>query len=112
MTGFAGGAPSILIWDMGNSSSNSDAILEAIISTSGRSAYITDDLFMFGDDLTAAGFDAIFVLLGIYSNNYVLSDGAQVNALISYLENGGNLYMEGGDTWAYDSQTSLHPYLA
>ncbi len=110
VTGFAGGAPSILIWDMGNSSSNSDAIMEGIIAASGRSAYITDDLFMFGDDLTAAGFDAIFVLLGIYSNNYVLSDGAQVNALISYLENGGNLYMEGGDTWAYDSQTSLHPY--
>lgn len=110
VTGFAGGAPSILIWDMGNSSSNAETILNVISTASGRSAYVTNDLFMFGEDLTMAGFEAIFVLLGIYSNNYVLGEGAQVNALINYLENGGNLYMEGGDTWAYDSPTTLHSY--
>jgi len=110
VAGFAGGAPSILIWDMGNSSSNSEAILEAISEATGRSAYISDDLFMFGDDLSAVGYDAIFVLLGIYSNNHVLGEGAQVTALVNFLENGGSLYMEGGDTWAYDTQTSLHAY--
>ncbi len=28
--------------------------------------------------------------------------------LADYLNNGGNLYMEGGDTWYYDNQTPVH----
>lgn len=110
VTGFAGGAPSILIWDMGNSSTNSTNILDAISAASGRSTYATNDLFMFGEDLVSLGYDVIFVLLGIFSNNYVLSEGTEVGALIDYLESGGNIYMEGGETWAYDAQTSLHNY--
>jgi hypothetical protein len=53
-------------------------------------------------------YKSIFVCLGIYSNNYVLSstDG---QTLANYLNNGGMIYMEGGDTWYYDSQTPVHP---
>ncbi|HPI21446.1 MAG TPA: T9SS type A sorting domain-containing protein, partial [Candidatus Kapabacteria bacterium] len=29
--------------------------------------------------------------------------------LADYLYNGGNLYMEGGDTWAFDAQRAVHP---
>ncbi|MEA2103018.1 MAG: T9SS type A sorting domain-containing protein [Candidatus Cloacimonadota bacterium] len=50
--------------------------------------------------------DAIFILLGIHSNNYVLSED-EVGPFVNYLANGGNLYMEGGDTWFYDEQTTL-----
>jgi hypothetical protein len=54
---------------------------------------------------------SIFVCLGTYPDNYVLSaDQGQV--LADYLEAGGNLYMEGADTWYYDQQftpTPVHP---
>lgn len=52
--------------------------------------------------------DAVFVCLGIYSNNHVLTDG-DAEILRDYLLQGGNLYMEGGDTWYFDPQTVLHP---
>ncbi len=49
----------------------------------------------------------VFVCLGIYSDNHVLSS-SEGQALADYLNAGGNLYMEGGDTWYYDSQTAVH----
>ncbi|MCD4746209.1 MAG: T9SS type A sorting domain-containing protein, partial [Bacteroidales bacterium] len=53
-------------------------------------------------------YSSIFVCLGIYSSNHVLSS-SQGQALADFLNNGGSLYMEGGDTWYYDSQTAVHP---
>ncbi len=52
-------------------------------------------------------YSTIFVCLGIYSDNHVLS-ASEGQALADYLNSGGNLYMEGGDTWYYDSQTAVH----
>jgi len=56
-------------------------------------------------------YSAIFVCLGIYNEgfNHILSqtEGAE---LAAFLDNGGNLYMEGGDTWFYNSPTPVHPY--
>lgn len=53
-------------------------------------------------------YKSVFVLLGVYDDNHALTveEGA---ALASFLENGGRLYMEGGDTWYYDEQTDVHP---
>lgn len=53
-------------------------------------------------------YKSIFVCLGIYSNNYVLSS-AEGQTLANYLNSGGMIYMEGGDTWYYDTQTPVHP---
>jgi hypothetical protein len=53
------------------------------------------------------GTQAALVLLGIYSNNHVLSQD-EAAPLVSFANNGGSLYMEGGDTWYYDPSTSLH----
>ena len=50
----------------------------------------------------------VFVCLGIYPNNHILSD-SEGSRLADYLEAGGNLYMEGGDTWFYNTQTAVHP---
>ncbi|MCD4696419.1 MAG: lamin tail domain-containing protein, partial [Bacteroidales bacterium] len=52
-------------------------------------------------------YKSIFLCLGIFSSNHVLSSTEGQN-LSDYLNNGGLLYMEGGDTWAYDSQTTVH----
>jgi len=52
-------------------------------------------------------YTSIFVCLGIYSDNHVLSSG-EGSALAAYLNAGGQLYMEGGDTWYYDTQTAAH----
>ncbi len=51
---------------------------------------------------------AIFVTLGVYPDNHVLTEN-EVSSLKLFLQKGGKLYMEGGDTWAFDKQTSLHP---
>jgi hypothetical protein len=46
---------------------------------------------------------AIFVCVGIYSNNYVINAGSpEAIALVNYLNAGGNMYLEGGDVWYYD----------
>lgn len=52
---------------------------------------------------------SIFVCLGIFSNNHKLtnSEGTQLK---NFLDNGGRIYMEGGDTWFFDDQTPVHPY--
>ncbi|HRW97000.1 MAG TPA: C25 family cysteine peptidase [Bacteroidales bacterium] len=52
-------------------------------------------------------YSTIFVCLGVYSDNTELS-AAQGTQLAEYLNNGGNLYMEGGDTWYYDDPTAVH----
>ena len=53
--------------------------------------------------------EALFILLGIFASNYTLLE-AEVLPATNYLDGGGCVYMEGGDTWAYDTQTSLHGY--
>ncbi|MBN1338770.1 MAG: PKD domain-containing protein, partial [Bacteroidales bacterium] len=52
-------------------------------------------------------YSSVFVCLGIYSNNHVLTS-AEGQILVNYLNSGGCLYMEGGDTWYYDTQTPVH----
>ena len=51
---------------------------------------------------------SVFVLLGVYPDNYQL-ESAEGTILAEYLQNGGNIYMEGGDTWFYDEVTDVHP---
>ena len=64
-----------------------------------------DEATSLPDDLNL--YSSVFVCLGIYSDNYQLSD-AEGQELADYLNAGGNLYMEGGDTWYYDEQTAVH----
>jgi|GEM_PF-597424 len=52
---------------------------------------------------------SVWVFLGMWNHNYVLSGSQGIN-LANYLDGGGSLYMEGGDTWAYDEQTAVHSY--
>lgn len=50
---------------------------------------------------------SVFVCLGGFlESNAITQEEAQ--SLVNYLNEGGNLYMEGTMTWTYDEQTSLH----
>jgi len=92
-----------VIWEP-DPSPNSGAAIGALLSSKDLSYDYTTDMPDFGQ------YAAAFVCLGVYSQNYSLST-AQANALVAYLDGGGNAYMEGGDCWAYDSaRTIYNPY--
>ncbi|MFH1999952.1 MAG: C25 family cysteine peptidase, partial [Planctomycetota bacterium] len=57
-----------------------------------------------------ASFDlygSLFICLGIYSDNTELSSN-QATALVSFMQAGGNVYMEGGDCWYYDDYADTY----
>lgn len=103
------GFPDYFIWNP--SLSVSGGAFQDAFTELGHTSLSDPNLFMFGDPL-AAGFDAVFVCLGMYGNgNLQLADGmAEVDALVAYAEAGYPIYMEGGDTWAFDDPTALHGF--
>jgi hypothetical protein len=52
---------------------------------------------------------SIFACLGVFSTNHQLTQ-AEGQELFDFLDLGGRIYMEGGDTWAYDTETAVHPH--
>ncbi|RMG43070.1 MAG: hypothetical protein D6732_00490, partial [Methanobacteriota archaeon] len=103
---FVGTTPNFLVWVgptvAGPSADSGDSLFQALVAN-GESAFLTNDLFQFGTDLSV--FEGIFVVLGIYPDNYVLpANSPEALALDTYLANGGNLYLEGGDCYFYDPQ--------
>jgi len=95
------GWPSILIWEPDPTPSTGTAMQTALTAL-GHDSVLVTDLFQYGTDLS--GYQAIFVAVGIFSSNYSFSSGsAEETALVGYLGGGGNLYMEGGDVWNFDS---------
>ncbi|MBN1550788.1 hypothetical protein JW979_04950 [bacterium] len=60
---------------------------------------------------TLLAYNSIFVCLGVYSQNHVLNQ-TEGDFLKTFLDSGGSAYMEGGDTWAWDTQTSFHGYFS
>ncbi len=65
-----------------------------------------DYMNSFPEDLSI--YQSVFVCLGIYSSNHVLSS-SEGQYLADFLNAGGMIYMEGGDTWYYDNATAVHP---
>ncbi len=92
----------VLVLDLDENHNSASYIKDAVDAQGVASEIMTE----FPEDLNL--YSSIFVCLGIYSDNYALtSDEGQ--RLADYLDNGGALYMEGGDTWAFDDQTAVHP---
>lgn len=81
---------------------NSGNVMQQTMNSMGISAQYTTS---FPADLNL--YTSAFVCLGIYSDNHTLTD-AEGQALADFLNNGGSVYMEGGDTWYYDEQTPVH----
>ncbi len=98
---FCVGQKPVLIVDLdGNHNSASD--IQSTVTAAGYSSDLTTNI---PADINI--YTSVFVCLGIYSSNHVLSS-SEGQTLAAYLDNGGMLYMEGGDTWYYDSQTAVH----
>jgi PKD repeat protein len=53
-------------------------------------------------------YSTLFVCLGVGTKKHVLSTN-EGQMLAAFVDAGGNLYMEGGDTWYYDPKTAVHP---
>jgi len=92
----------VVIIDLDENNSSGPAMQTAIQNNGVAVSYMTS----FPADLNL--YASAFVCLGIYSNNHVLTS-TEGTTLAAYLNNGGRLYMEGGDTWYYDAQTAVHP---
>ena len=97
-----------LIWDPGSLDQiSSYGVLSTTITENGGLVEYGNNIMDYLQILDE--FAAIFMLFGIYPDNYVLSSSHPAVAyFVNYLEEGGNIYIEGGDTWAFDTQTALH----
>ena len=96
------GHPTILIWDPSYNHYSGQRLIEYF-----------DEMGFDGYDYVASSqapdvenYLTAFILLGIYPENYALQE-ADVSGFMDLLNNGGNIYLEGNDTWAFDMQTSL-----
>nr|NQU88920.1 PKD domain-containing protein [Bacteroidota bacterium] len=95
----------IVIIDLDGNNNSANKIAEALDAA----GMPYDESQTFPEDLNL--YSNIFICLGIYANNHVLST-TEGSALADFLNAGGNLYMEGGDTWYYDPATAVHPMFA
>jgi len=100
LTYVVGQIPVIIIDLDGNH--NSGPVMQSAMAQLGVPAEYTTS---FPSDLSI--YSSAFVCLGIYSSNHVLTS-SEGQALAAMLNAGGSLYMEGGDTWYYDTQTAAH----
>jgi len=67
--------------------------------------YINQYMTSFPADLSQ--YVNIFICLGVYSNNIPLNS-SQANAIVDFMNSGGNVYMEGGDCWCYDANHLIY----
>jgi subtilisin family serine protease len=110
--GFIGTTPNFLVWvgpdiPPGNVNALSGDSIFAALVANGESAFLTNNLFEFGNDLSI--YEGVFVVLGIYSNNHVI-DAADPEgpALEAAIQGGTHVYVEGGDCFNYDPETGGH----
>ena len=99
------GHPSILIWDPTNEHQSGEKLVDFFNQNNIQGF----DYINSSEIQSVENYSTAFILLGVYPNNYVIQD-SQSDSFLNLLNNGGNIYMEGADTWFFDSQTDLHSY--
>jgi|GEM_PF-1001003 len=99
--------PDILIWEP-DPTPITGAALQDALAANGFESILSSDLLSYGE---LSYFQAIFVAVGIYSDNYVIQENStEALALEEYVADGGNLYLEGGDVWYYDPMIGGHEF--
>jgi len=91
----------VLVIDMDGNHNSADAMMDCYSNLSVEAELVEG----WPDDLEI--YSSVFVCLGIYPDNYQLSS-SEGQELADFLNMGGRVYMEGGDTWYYDDQTPVH----
>lgn len=87
-----------LVWDPTGDRSSGPSI-EASLDRLGYSGTIRQSL----PTESLNDYATLWVSFGIYSENYVLeSSQSEGQAIVDFMAGGGNVYLEGGDVWAYD----------
>ncbi|PKP50688.1 MAG: hypothetical protein CVT94_00655 [Bacteroidetes bacterium HGW-Bacteroidetes-11] len=92
----------VLIIDLDGNRNSGPVIQSCLSNLSVSSDYLTSWPLVLGS------YQSVFVCLGTYPSNTVLTSG-QGQVLANFLNNNGKVYMEGGDTWAYNTPTAVHP---
>jgi hypothetical protein len=99
-----GNAP-ILIWNPSFNNTSSTKLATYLMSQGfGSFDYVSTE-----EIPNTSYYHSAFIFLGIYPENYQLNQ-SDVDPIIDILNRGGNIYMEGGDTWVFDEATELSPY--
>lgn len=92
----------VLIIDMDKNHNSGPIIKQSLANLNISATYTTSWPLVLGS------YQSVFVCLGVYPNNYVLTS-SQGQSLANFLNGGGKVYMEGGDTWVYNPVTPVHP---
>ncbi len=90
----------IINWDGNNTAASS---IQTAIEANSVNCQVVTSL-----PASLTSYSALFVCLGVYSNNHILS-AAEGSAIAAFINSGGRAYIEGGDTWFYDTPTTAHP---
>lgn len=98
---FIGSTP-VGVFDLDKNNNSGPAIQSALINNGVKMLY--DDTIP--SDLST--YKSLFVCLGVNTKKHKLT-AEEGQRLADFVEAGGNLYMEGGDTWFYDPKTAVHP---
>jgi hypothetical protein len=96
------GQKPVLIMDFSTGVNSADAMMDCFMELN-----VGADMEINSLPANLDVYKSIFVILGAYPENHILTND-EADFLNTYLENGGRIYMEGADTWAFDDQTILH----
>lgn len=98
-----GSQNSVYVWDPDPTPLTGPIWSETLQEWNVPYAYETEDLPSYSDLIA---YQLLIVSLGVFPNNHVLSF-EEFLTIATYIENGGAVYLEGGDVWYYDPWVSL-----
>ncbi|MCB1247369.1 MAG: exo-alpha-sialidase, partial [Acidimicrobiia bacterium] len=98
---FVGNLPNVLVWQPADVSSSSGDSIFAGLSALGESVLLTDNLSLFGPDLNVH--EIVFACVGFGAGKHLI-DATEGAALDDFVQDGGRLYLEGGDCFNNDPE--------
>lgn len=101
----ATGSSKVLIIDLASANKSGEAIGEI----AAQNNVIPVSAGRIPDNIDISLYPAVFVCLGYGATSHALTEN-ESSILVAYLNNGGGLYLEGGETWAYDPDLPIHDY--
>ncbi len=96
-----------LIWDLDPTPLTGPA-LQQVFDNFGLLGFYTTNLTEYLTDLS--NFKSLWISVGMFSNNERIPPGPEADAIVNYLQNGGRVFLEGGDVWYYDPGTGAFDF--